>query len=729
MKLRFKLMLIMIILSLVTAGSIGIALVVKSSPTIRDFAYESTFNLTEGSAKGIEAYLDSSWQATKTLVQIMEGFEDFIASNRRNAINTMLRGVATENPTFLAVWSVWEPNVLEGNDQLYADTPGSLPNGRFAPFWYRSGSGVVLDVLEMPDNGDYYLLAKNSGRAQLLEPYTRNYGGKPVLVSSIVFPIRSLTDNRILGVAGVDIDLDIIQELCQSIRPFPDALSALFSNSGLVVSHFIESRIGGDMRLSEQDMAGSYLDTFVNAIKAGEPLRFSNFIQALNKEMYVFTVPIKVGEGLAPWGLAVGIMTKTVMAPVYGMIFMAAFISIGIILVVIGVAFFLSKSIAKPIVNVADTLKYIGEGDFTKNIAADSRDEIGDLARYFNQTLEKIRKLIILIKNQTVKLSDTGDDLASSMTETAAAVNEITANIQSIKGRIINQSASVSQTNATMEQVMINITKLDTLVESQSSNVSSASSAVEEMAANIQSVAGTLAKNVANVDSLTEASEVGRAGLHEVASDIQEIARESEGLLEINSVMENIASQTNLLSMNAAIEAAHAGEAGKGFAVVADEIRKLAENSGEQSKIISEVLKKIRGSIEKISASTETVLARFEAIDSNVKIVSQQEEHIRCAMDEQGEGSRLIVTGVAEINEITRQVKSGSDEMLEGSKEVITESRNLEMVTQEIASGMNDMAMGVEEINVAVNHVNEISGKNRDGIGVLLEEVSRFKVE
>jgi methyl-accepting chemotaxis protein len=249
------------------------------------------------------------------------------------------------------------------------------------------------------------------------------------------------------------------------------------------------------------------------------------------------------------------------------------------------------------------------------------------------------------------------------------------------------------------------------------------------MAANIDSVTGTLSNNAVNVQTLREASEVGRAGLEEVAADIQEIAHESEGLMEINSLLQNIADQTNLLSMNAAIEAAHAGESGKGFSVVAGEIRKLAEGSSEQSKTIVNVLKKIKGSIDKITQSTENVLTKFAAIDVSVKVVSDQEEHIRGAMVEQGEGSRKIVDGVNGVNEITRQVKSGSQEMLEGSKEVIAESNKLEHATQEITQGMNEMASGAEQVNVAVNHVNELCGKTRKGIAALMKEVSRFTVE
>jgi Methyl-accepting chemotaxis protein len=214
-----------------------------------------------------------------------------------------------------------------------------------------------------------------------------------------------------------------------------------------------------------------------------------------------------------------------------------------------------------------------------------------------------------------------------------------------------------------------------------------------------------------------------------VATDIQEISRESEGLLEINSVMENIASQTNLLSMNAAIEAAHAGEAGKGFAVVADEIRKLAESSSEQSKTIGTVLKKIAESIKKITGSTDNVLARFESIDSGVRTVSQQEENIRNAMEEQSEGSKQLLQSAGGLNELTQNVKSGSEEMLNGSQEVMKESHNLEKVTQEITGGMNEMASGADQINVAVHNVNEMTQKNREAIDRLIKEVSRFKVE
>ncbi|MDR0322144.1 MAG: methyl-accepting chemotaxis protein [Treponema sp.] len=402
------------------------------------------------------------------------------------------------------------------------------------------------------------------------------------------------------------------------------------------------------------------------------------------------------------------------------------FLLIGIML-----AMFFIRRIFLPLNRINVILKEVseGEGDLTRTISVNTKNEMGSLAHYFNLTLEKIKKLVMLIKQEASSLSEIGNDLASNMKETASAVHEITENIQKIKNRVFNQSASVSETNATMEHVVANIKKLNGNIGNQNMHISQVSTAIEEMVASINSVTVTLIKNENNVQTLMGASGIGSAGLHEVAQNIQEIARESEGLSEINSVMENISSQTNLLSMNAAIEAAHAGEAGKGFAVVADEIRKLAEGSNQQSKTIGAVLKKIKNSIDKITLSTENVLNKFEAIDLSVKTVAEQEEIIRRAMEEQGAGSKQVLEGVGGVNEITRDVTGSSGEMLEGANEVIQESSNLESLTQEITTGMNEMASGASQINLAISHVSDISNRNREAINLLMKEVARFKVE
>jgi methyl-accepting chemotaxis protein len=172
------------------------------------------------------------------------------------------------------------------------------------------------------------------------------------------------------------------------------------------------------MRITERDMAGSYMNEFVSAIQRGKPFSYSNYIDGLHSSLEIFAVPIYAGESHTPWSYAVGIMTNTVMAPVYKMIELTILISLGMLAAMAVTSVFLSRSITKPIIKVTATLKDIaqGEGDLTRVIPENGRDEITELSHYFNQTLEKIKNLIITIKKQTTILFDTGSELSSNMT-------------------------------------------------------------------------------------------------------------------------------------------------------------------------------------------------------------------------------------------------------------------------------------------------------------------------
>jgi methyl-accepting chemotaxis protein len=315
------------------------------------------------------------------------------------------------------------------------------------------------------------------------------------------------------------------------------------------------------------------------------------------------------------------------------------------------------------------------------------------------------------------------------MVTTAGAIQKIDSNIRNMRGQILTQADEVNSTSGAMERIISGLAKLNEHIAVQAESVAQSSSAIEEMLANIHSVTGTLVKNAGNITSLAESSEAGRVDLQKVSEEIKEIAHESEGLLEINSVMQNIASQTNLLSMNAAIEAAHAGDSGKGFAVVADEIRKLAENSAVQSKTISAVLKKIKVSIDQITKSTTVVLERFGTIEQDVGTVSDQEAQIRSSMEEQETGSRHILEAVTQLNSVTTLVQSASREMSEESRSVIKDSGNLKRITGEVAESMDEMGSSADQIADAITRVNEISQKNKSNIDALSAEIRKFKVE
>jgi methyl-accepting chemotaxis protein len=729
MKLKLKLSLIIAVMMLVMIAAISSILLFQARALQRDAAQETLKNLTGINAKELQSHYQHYYDAITYTAQIMDMFELIDPEDRRAQYNQILFSLLEANLQFVGLFTVWKPGLIDNMESRYANTPGSDASGYFITWYYRETATSPIEQRYYTNYREILAQLANDAEARkatVSNPEFWTLGGKKVLVMTMHAPIVRTRDNQVVGVVGINIDLTPSQQTIAGIKPYETGYAALYANNGTIVGHPKPERIG--VKFQEfvvKSFGAAGVTAIENAIQTGTPVITKNATDIIQ------TYPFPIGDTGINWSIISTVPIKKVMAAVASMTEFTVILALGTLVIVTVVIFFIAGNIAKPIMKVSATLKDIaeGEGDLTRKINHKSGDEIGALAHYFNQTLEKIKSLVITIKKQSASLSDIGTELASNMTETAAAVNEITANIQSVKSRMINQSASVTETNSTMEQITVNIDKLKNHIDAQSSSVSQSSSAIEEMLANIQSVTQTLVKNAGNVHDLAAASEVGRSGLQEVAADIQGIARESEGLLEINAVMENIASQTNLLSMNAAIEAAHAGEAGKGFAVVADEIRKLAENSGEQSKTISTVLKKIKDSIDKITKSTDEVLNKFEDIDSRVRTVSDQEENIRNAMEEQSTGSQQILEAIGQLNEITQMVKGGSEEMLEGSREVIQESKNLEAVTQEIANGMNEMAAGSDQINSAINRINTISGENKENIDLLVKEVSKFKVE
>ncbi|MDR1277184.1 MAG: HAMP domain-containing protein, partial [Treponema sp.] len=534
MKISTRLILILTVLNVIGIGLLATVTMVLSRAQINRLAHEGALSIAAENGEKVGRYFEIYMDTARTLAEAMGQYETMPAADRRNFFNIMLRGYIEAHPEAINIYSAWKPGILDGMDAQYANTPGTDSTGRFAVVWALGPDRRPFAEALPPgfEENDFYTITMSTGKEVITEPILYTVGGKNFFAPGIVAPIKN-SRGETVGVVGIDVQLTGVQTVVSNLKPFGNGVAAVFSSGGNNIAHFDPSRNGKNMRDTEGDVVGDHLNDLVNAVTAGTPL---NFIAG---GMMIYVSPFTVGNAAKPWSLAIAASYTDIMAPVNRMFVIIICIGAAMLAAMTVGAFIIARSISQPIVRTMTILKDVSEGDLTRQIDIRSKDEVGELARYINFTIDKIKNLVIAIKNQSSVLSGIGSDLAGNMTETATAINEINANIQSIKIQIINQSASVTETNATMEQITIIIDRLSNHVDRQSTSVAQSSSAIEEMLANIQSVTQTLVKNTDSVNELMNASEVGRTGLQEVASDIREIARESEGLLEINAVMEN----------------------------------------------------------------------------------------------------------------------------------------------------------------------------------------------
>jgi methyl-accepting chemotaxis protein len=634
---------------------------------VQDYARKQSLatleEMTSGAAAQVREEINIAINEAKTLQLTVEGLQKNGETDRM-AYRSMLQQFMHGNPQYLGAFAVWEPNALDNLDATFAGAEGSNAQGRAMFYYYYDESGALAyEAFDEFNEADapYYTIPRSTGKIALIEPYNETAEGTVRSMTSAVAPIKNAS-GAFAGVAGINIALSKMQENVAALRPFGTGIAGLVSANGIWVAHPDPKKLMQPVDDQIKTMVGE-------AKTSGEALHEEDID---GEEYFLQAIPVIFDEGASQWTFFVQVPVSVVMSGAIKIRVINIAVSIISLLMVVITLYVIGRTLAKTLIGMTKAMTNLATGDVNEEIPGRDRlDEIGSMAQamqVFKDSMIKSEQLSEQHNREHEKKELQQEKVVSATKKFERAMSSIVEFVTEAANDMQKSAKSMTRdADGTMQQSLA----VESASLNATSNVQTVSAAAEELSYSINEI----------TNQVSQSSKIARRAVEDAGKarkTMISLTDAAHKIGEVTKMISEIAEQTNLLALNATIEAARAGEAGKGFAVVASEVKNLATQAALSTEEINHHIQNMQG-VTEISSQI------IESISSTIEEINAISDSIASSVEQQNAATMEISKNVIEAAESTTEVSQNIGEVTTAARQTGEAAKNVLAASQDLS--------------------------------------------